>query len=137
MPAYAAETVLSVRHWNDTLFSFTTTRDPGFRFKAGQCVLIGLEVDGKPLLRAYSMVSAPWEEQLEFYSIKVPKGPLTSRLQNIRPGDALLVGRQLTGVSGEVKSRVAPGISHSRLKPLLREATTPVVFAGAAAAGGA
>ncbi|KVE38175.1 ferredoxin--NADP reductase [Burkholderia sp. TSV86] len=97
MSAHALETVLSVHHWNDTLFSFKTTRHPGFRFKTGQFVMIGLEVDGKPLMRAYSVVSAPYEDHLEFYSIKVPDGPLTSRLQHLRTGDSLLVGRKSTG----------------------------------------
>ncbi|MCF7220624.1 ferredoxin--NADP reductase [Marilutibacter chinensis] len=95
--AFGTETVLDVRHWTDDYFSFTTTRDDGFRFDNGQFVMIGLEVDGKPLLRAYSIASANWEEQLEFFSIKVPNGPLTSRLQHIRPGDTLLVGRKPTG----------------------------------------
>ena len=67
-----------MRHWTDTLFSFTTTRDPGFRFLNGQFTMMGLEVDGRPLLRAYSMASANHEETLEFFSIKVPDGPLTS-----------------------------------------------------------
>ncbi|MBU0726904.1 MAG: ferredoxin--NADP reductase [Alphaproteobacteria bacterium] len=91
------ETVTSVHHWTDTLFSFTATRDPSFRFQNGQFTMIGLELDGKPLLRAYSMVSANYEEQLEFLSIKVPDGPLTSRLQHLRVGDTLLVGRKATG----------------------------------------
>jgi ferredoxin/flavodoxin---NADP+ reductase len=91
------ETVLSVHHWTDRLFSFRTTRDPGFRFKNGHFTMIGLEVDRKPLLRAYSMASANYEEELEFFSIKVPDGPLTSRLQNIRAGDQILVGRKPTG----------------------------------------
>lgn len=91
------ETVLSVTHLTDRLFCFTTTRDPSLRFQNGQFTMIGLEVDGKPLLRAYSMVSANWEEQLEFLSIKVPDGPLTSRLQHIAPGATLLVGRKPTG----------------------------------------
>jgi len=95
--AFGTETVLDVRHWTDSYFSFTTTRDDGFRFDNGQFVMIGLEVGGKPLLRAYSIASANWEEQLEFFSIKVPDGPLTSRLQHIRPGDSLLVGRKPTG----------------------------------------
>jgi len=92
-----AETVTGVRHWTDTLFSFTATRDPAFRFLSGQFTMIGLEVEGKPLLRAYSMASANYEEQLEFLSIKVPDGPLTSRLQHIRVGDTVLVGRKPTG----------------------------------------
>ena len=95
--AFGTETVLDVRHWTDSYFSFTTTRDDGFRFDNGQFVMIGLEVGGKPLLRAYSIASANWEEQLEFFSIKVPDGPLTSRLQHIQPGDSLLVGRKPTG----------------------------------------
>jgi len=100
--AFGTETVLDVRHWTDDYFSFTTTRDDGFRFENGQFVMIGLQVeqpDGshKPLLRAYSIASANWEEQLEFFSIKVPNGPLTSRLKSIRPGDQVLVGRKPTG----------------------------------------
>ncbi|MFZ9813429.1 MAG: FAD-binding oxidoreductase, partial [Burkholderiaceae bacterium] len=81
MAAYNEEKITSVTHWNDTLFSFTTTRDPSFRFRNGHFVMIGLEVDGKPLMRAYSVVSPNYEEHLEFLSIKVPDGPLTSRLQ--------------------------------------------------------
>jgi ferredoxin--NADP+ reductase len=91
------ETVLSVRHWTDTLFSFTATRDPGFRFVSGQFTMIGLEVEGRPLLRAYSMASAPHDDALEFFSIKVADGPLTSRLQTIAEGDSILVGRKPTG----------------------------------------
>jgi ferredoxin--NADP+ reductase len=101
------ETVLTVHHWTETLFSLTTTRDPTFRFENGEFTMIGIPVDGKPLLRAYSMVSANWEEQLEFLSIKVPDGPLTSRLQHIRPGDVLYVGRKPTGTL--VVSYLIPG----------------------------
>ncbi|MEG3192581.1 ferredoxin--NADP reductase [Lysobacter sp. D1-1-M9] len=100
--AFGTETVLDVRHWTDDYFSFTTTRDHGFRFDNGQFVMIGLQVpqaDGssRPLLRAYSIASANWEEQLEFFSIKVPNGPLTSRLRDIQPGDQVVVGRKPTG----------------------------------------
>ena len=96
--AYGTETVLDVRHWTDAYFSFTTTRDDGFRFENGQFVMIGLPTEsGKPILRAYSIASANWEEQLEFFSIKVQDGPLTSRLQHIKPGDSILVGRKPTG----------------------------------------
>lgn len=91
------ETVTSVHHWNDTLFSFKTSRDPGFRFKNGHFVMIGLESEGKPLLRAYSIVSANYEDELEFFSIKVQNGPLTSQLQNIEVGDEILVSRKPTG----------------------------------------
>jgi ferredoxin--NADP+ reductase len=91
------ERVLSVHHWTDRLFSLTLTRDPGLRFENGQFAMIGLEVDGRPLLRAYSMVSANYEDHLEFLSIKVPDGPLTSRLQHVQVGDPVLVGRKPTG----------------------------------------
>jgi ferredoxin/flavodoxin---NADP+ reductase len=91
------ERVLDVRHWTDTLFSFATTRDPSFRFQSGQFTMIGLEVEGRPLLRAYSMASAHYEDRLEFFSIKVPDGPLTSRLQHARAGDPIFVSRKATG----------------------------------------
>jgi ferredoxin/flavodoxin---NADP+ reductase len=91
------ERVLSVHHWNDTLFSFKTTRNQGFRFRNGHFVMMGLEVDGKPLLRAFSVVSPNYDEHLEFFSIKIPDGALTSRLQHIQPGDPVLVSRKPTG----------------------------------------
>ena len=91
------ERVLSVHHWNDTLFSFKTTRNPGLRFENGQFVMIGLEVEGRPLMRAYSIASPNYEEHLEFFSIKVPDGPLTSRLQHLKEGDSLMVSRKPTG----------------------------------------
>src|SRR5262245_24820487 len=91
------EKVVSVRHWNDTQFSFTTTRDPAFRFRNGHLVMVGLEVEGRPLMRAYSVVSPNYDEELEFYSIKMPQGALTSRLQHIRAGDSVLVSRKPTG----------------------------------------
>lgn len=97
MSKYSTERVLSVHHWNDTLFSFKTTRDPGLRFENGQFVMIGLEVDGRPLARAYSVASPNYEEHLEFFSIKVPNGPLTSRLQHLKVGDEILIGRKPTG----------------------------------------
>ncbi|MFW7266866.1 ferredoxin--NADP reductase [Gluconacetobacter sp. Hr-1-5] len=92
-----AETVLTVHHWTDRLFSFTTTRDAALRFENGQFAMIGIEVEGKPLLRAYSIASANYEEQLEFLSIAVPDGPLTSRLRHVKPGDKVLIGRKPTG----------------------------------------
>jgi ferredoxin/flavodoxin---NADP+ reductase len=97
MSAFREERVLSVHHWTDKLFSFTTTRDPALRFSNGHFTMIGLRVDGKPLLRAYSIVSANYEDHLEFLSIKVPDGPLTSRLQHIQVGDTVIVGRKPTG----------------------------------------
>ena len=98
MSAFHEETVLTVHHWTDRLFSFTTTRDQALRFSNGHFTMIGLKGEnGKPLLRAYSIVSANYEEQLEFLSIKVPDGPLTSKLQHIKPGDKIIVGRKPTG----------------------------------------
>ncbi|HEX4618412.1 MAG TPA: ferredoxin--NADP reductase [Steroidobacteraceae bacterium] len=97
MAAIGSERVLAVRHWTDTQFSFTTTRDRGLRFENGQFVMVGLAFGGRPLLRAYSIASANHEEHLEFLSIKVPDGPLTSRLQHVRAGDEVLVSRKPTG----------------------------------------
>ncbi|KRG86924.1 ferredoxin-NADP reductase [Stenotrophomonas daejeonensis] len=96
--AFGTETVLDVHHWTDAYFSFSTTRDSSFRFENGQFVMIGLENEGgRPLLRAYSIASANWEERLHFFSIKVQDGPLTSRLQHLKPGDTLVVGKKPTG----------------------------------------
>jgi len=97
MAAISKQSVTSVHHWNESLFSFTTTRDKGLRFENGHFVMVGMEVDGRPLMRAYSIASANYEEELEFFSIKVPDGPLTSRLQNIKVGDELLVSSKPTG----------------------------------------
>jgi ferredoxin--NADP+ reductase len=95
--AFMIETVTWVQHWTETLFSFRTTRDPGLRFSSGQFVMVGLEVEGKPLVRAYSIASPAWHDELEFYSIKVADGPLTSRLQKIKVGDEILIGKKPTG----------------------------------------
>src|ERR1700689_3361780 len=97
MSNFNQESVLSVHHWTDTLFSFKTTRDPSFRFRNGEFTMIGLKIGEKPLLRAYSVASANYEDELEFFSIKVPDGPLTSRLQHLEEGDSVLVGRKPTG----------------------------------------
>lgn len=97
MSAFNEERVLSVHHWTDKLFTFTTTRDAALRFSNGHFTMIGLRVNNKPLLRAYSIVSANYEDHLEFLSIKVPDGPLTSRLQHIQVGDTVIVGRKPTG----------------------------------------
>jgi ferredoxin/flavodoxin---NADP+ reductase len=97
MSNFNQETVLSVHHWTDRLFSFKTTRNPAFRFQNGQFTMIGVEVKGRPLVRAYSLVSANYEEKLEFFSIKVADGPLTSRLQHLKEGDPILVSRKATG----------------------------------------
>jgi len=97
MSAFNEETVVSIHHWTDRLFTFKTTRDQSLRFSNGHFTMIGLRVNDKPLLRAYSIVSANYEDHLEFLSIKVPDGPLTSRLQHITVGDKIIVGRKPTG----------------------------------------
>ena len=97
MSNLVTERVLSVHHWNDSLFSFRTTRNPGLRFENGQFVMIGLEVDGRPLTRAYSIASPNYEAHLEFFSIKVQNGPLTSRLQHLQPGDPIIISKKPTG----------------------------------------
>ena len=97
MSAFNEERVLTVHHWTDKLFTFTTTRDPSLRFSNGHFTMIGLRINEKPLLRAYSIVSPNYEEHLEFLSIKVPDGPLTSRLQHIKVGDSIIVGKKPTG----------------------------------------
>ncbi len=97
MSAFTEEKVLSVHHWTDRLFSFTTTRPQALRFSSGQFVMIGLAVAGKPLVRAYSIASPAWDDSLEFLSIKVEAGPLTSRLQHLQVGDTVLVGKKPTG----------------------------------------
>ncbi|MEM8499560.1 MAG: ferredoxin--NADP reductase [Pseudomonadota bacterium] len=97
MSALQTEQVTAVHHWNDSLFSFRTTRDRGFRFRNGHFTMLGLPGDGKPVLRAYSIASANHEDGLEFFSIKVPDGPLTSRLQQLKVGDEVLIGRKSTG----------------------------------------
>ena len=96
--AFYVETVTWVQHWTPSLFSFRTTRDPGLRFTSGQFVMVGLMTEeGRPLVRAYSIASPAWHDELEFYSIKVADGPLTSRLQKIQVGDQVLIGRKPTG----------------------------------------
>ncbi|MDB5624706.1 MAG: Ferredoxin reductase [Tardiphaga sp.] len=107
MSAFHRVNVLSVKHWTDRLFRLTATRSSGFRFQNGQFAMIGLEVDGRPLLRAYSMACANLEEALEFFSIQVADGPLTSRLQKIKEGDTILVGRKATGTL--VTDNLLPG----------------------------
>lgn len=97
MANIVSETVTDVHHWNDTLFTFKTTRQSQLRFENGHFVMVGLAIEGKPLMRAYSIASANYEEELEFFSIKVPDGALTSRLQNIKPGDEVLVSTKPTG----------------------------------------
>ena len=108
MAAYDTEKVLSVHHWNDALFSFTCTRETSLRFESGQFVMVGLQPpEGRPIMRAYSIASAHYEEHLEFLSIKVPDGPLTSRLQHLKAGDDVLIGHKTTGTL--VLSDLLPG----------------------------
>ena len=129
---FLSETVTSVHHCNYTLFSFKTTRNLSFRFQTGQFVMIGLEMQGRPLLRAYSIASPHYEEHLEFYSIKVPDGPLTSRLQHLKVGDSLLVGKKPTGTL--INDNLRPGrnlyllSSGTGLAPFMSTITDPVYY---------
>ena len=104
------ETVLEVEHFTDRLFGFSITRPPAFRFRSGEFVMIGLpgENEGdRPIMRAYSIASPSWDDKLEFYSIKVQDGPLTSRLQKIKPGDQILLGKKSVGTL--VMDALTPG----------------------------
>jgi ferredoxin--NADP+ reductase len=102
-----AETVTAVHHYTDRLFRFRMTRPPEFRFRSGEFAMIGLMVDGKPIYRAYSIASPAWDEELEFFSIKVPDGPLTSHLQNLKVGDTVLMRKKPTGTL--VNDALVPG----------------------------
>ena len=133
MSAFLDERVLTVHHWTDRLFSFTTTRDTALRFSNGHFTMIGLRGEnGKPLLRAYSIASANYEEHLEFLSIKVPDGPLTSRLQKIQPGDPVYLGRKPTGTL--VADALLPGkrlfllSTGTGLAPFLSLARDPDIY---------
>ncbi|MEI2386083.1 ferredoxin--NADP reductase [Breoghania sp. JC706] len=101
------QTVTEVTHYTERLFRFRMTRPAEFRFRSGEFVMIGLMIDGKPLFRAYSIASPAWGEELEFFSIKVPDGPLTSHLQNIKVGDAVLMKKKPTGTL--VNDALIPG----------------------------
>jgi ferredoxin--NADP+ reductase len=107
MAALRSEEVLSVNHWNDKLFSFTTTRDAGFRFESGHFVMVGMEIEGRPLMRAFSIASPHYDDRLEFLGVKVPGGPLTSRLQHVEPGMKLLLSSKPVGTL--VLSDLKPG----------------------------
>lgn len=130
--AFNVERVTHVHHWTDQLFTFKTSRSPALRFQSGQFVMIGLEVEGRPLVRAYSIASPNYAEELEFYSIKVADGPLTSRLQNIKVGDEVLVGRKPTGTL--VLDALLPGrtlyllATGTGLAPFLSLARDPEVY---------
>jgi ferredoxin--NADP+ reductase len=95
--ALSVEEVHWVQHWNEHLFSFAITRPPSFRFRSGEFVMIGLPTETRPLLRAYSIASASYADELEFLSIKVPDGPLTSRLCRIEASQQIYLGRKPTG----------------------------------------
>ncbi len=97
MPVLRSESVLSIHHWNDRLFSFRTTRDPGFRFRNGQFIMLGLQLNPRPLTRAYSIASPNYADHMEFLSIKVDGGALTSKLQAIKVGDELLISSKPVG----------------------------------------
>lgn len=122
------ERVLDVRHWSETVFSFTTTRPASLRFRSGNFLMLGLEIDRRPLLRAYSIASAHYDDHLEFVSIKVPDGPLTSRLAHVAPGDTVLIGRKPTGtlvpeslLPGETLYLLATGTGLAPFLSLLRD----------------
>lgn len=126
------ETVLSVRHYTDRMFAFRISRPPAFRFRSGEFVMIGLTLEtGKPLLRAYSVASPCWDDELEFFSIKVPDGPLTSKLQAIRPGETVLLGRKSTGTlvldaltPGERLYLISTGTGFAPFASLIRDPET-------------
>lgn len=126
------EEVCRVHHWNEHLFSFTISRPPSFRFRSGEFVMIGLPGEARPLLRAYSIASPSWAEELEFLSIKVPEGPLTSRLQQIAPGDPVFLGRKPTGTL--VADALLPGrrlfmfSTGTGLAPFLSLARDPDIY---------
>ena len=136
MSAFHEERVLTVHHWTERQFSFTTTRDPALRFLNGHFTMIGLRVNGKPLLRAYSIVSANHEEHLEFLSIKVPDGPLTSKLQHIQVGDTVIVGKKPTGtlvidylVPGKRLYMMSTGTGLAPFMSIIRDPATYEKFA--------
>ncbi len=127
-----AQTVTDVKHWTDSLFSFKVSRPASLRFRSGEFVMIGLLGDnGKPLLRAYSIASPSWDEELEFYSIKVQDGPLTSKLQHIKPGDQIILRPKPVGtlvhdalLPGERLWFFATGTGFAPFASLLREPQT-------------
>ncbi len=132
MAKFHTETVTDVHHWNDSLFTIKTTRDAGLRFRNGEFAMIGIMVDGKPLMRAYSIASPNYEDYMEFYSIKVQDGPLTSRLQHIQVGDELMISKKPTGTL--VLDDLLPGkhlymlATGTGLAPFLSLARDPEVY---------
>ena len=132
MSNITVETIKSVKHWNENLFSFTSTRNQALKFENGHFVMIGLLIDKKPLLRAYSIVSPNYADELEFFSIKVPDGPLTSQLQKIKVGDELLVSKKPTGTL--VADYLLPGrnlyllATGTGLAPFLSIIQDPIIY---------
>ncbi len=134
--AYTIERVTSIRHYTDRLFKFRLTRPQAFRFRSGEFVMIGLRKEnGAPLLRAYSIASPAWDDELEFYSIKVPDGPLTSKLQHVQPGDEVIVARKPTGTlvldaltPGKRLFLISTGTGFAPFASLLREPETYTKF---------
>lgn len=131
MSKLSVERVIAITHWNESVFSFWTTRQNSLRFRPGEFVMLGLMVEGKPLLRAYSMVSANYEEHLEFLSIKVSDGPLTSRLQHIKLGDGILIGTRTVGTltiddvnSGERLFLLASGTGIAPFMSIIKDPDT-------------
>lgn len=126
------QTITAVTHWTDRLFSFRVTRPQSLRFRSGEFVMIGLpSAEGKPVLRAYSIASPAWDEELEFYSIKVPDGPLTSRLQHVQPGDPIILRPKPVGTlvhdaltQGTRLWMLATGTGFAPFASLLREPET-------------
>ncbi len=125
------EKVISVHHWSERTFSFKTTRSESFRFYAGEFAMIGLRVDNRNILRAYSIVSPPWKEELEFLSIKVQNGDLTSRLQHITPGDNIILMEKTTGtlrndalLKGGTLHMLATGTGLAPFMSLIRDIET-------------
>lgn len=126
-----AEKVVSVRHYTDRLFAFRVTRPPGLRFRSGEFVMIGLPNAEKPVFRAYSIASPNWDDELEFFSIKVPDGPLTSHLQRIAPGDTVLIRQKSTGtlvtdalLAGRRLFMISTGTGIAPFASLLRDPET-------------
>lgn len=131
MSALSTEKVLFVQHYTDRLFRFRTTRPPSLRFRSGEFVMLGMAGEEKPVLRAYSIASPAWDDELEFFSIKVEDGPLTSKLQNIVPGDELVIGKKPTGtlvldalIPGKRLYMLSTGTGFAPFASLVREPET-------------
>ena len=125
------ERVTWTHHWGDKTFSFRTTRNQSFRFNAGEFAMIGLEADGKKILRAYSIASAPWEEELEWLSVKVQDGELTGKLQHLKEGDEVIIMPKCVGTlrneaftDGDTLWMMATGTGLAPFMSLIRDVDT-------------